>query len=157
MAGYFTPASGHAKGNDFCSTPLSSSPFPPPNSFVPRQAFPRRFVSPPGPLDASPLCRPPTLEGFRFRSPIRSPNIPLFPYGSRGPYCNSPFVAHEPNGSSFEAPSSGSSYGDHNSAGSYQRGGYKSWNGTPNSRQELRRGVKRNISSFHQVTRQFLG
>ena len=152
MDGHFMPRSGDAKGNDYCPTPLSSSPFPPPNSSVPRHAFPRRFVSPPGPLEASPLCRPPALEGFRYRSPIRTPNIPLSPYGSRGPYCNSPFGVYGLNGS-FDAPSSGSSYGDHSGAGNFRRGGHKSWHGTPNNGQELGRGVKRSIPSFHQVNK----
>lgn len=151
MDGHFTPRSGDAKGNnDFCAMPLSSSPFPPPNICVPRHAFPRRFVSPPGPLDASPLCRPPAPEGFRYRSPIRSPNIPFSPYGSRGAYCNSPFGVRGPNGS-FEAPSSGSSYGNHSGGGNFRRGGHKSWNGTPNNGgQEFGRGVKRSIPSFRQ-------
>jgi len=147
------PRSGDAKGQEFCRMPLSSSPFPLPNTFVPRQAFPRRFVSPPGPLDASPLYRPPPVEGgFRYRSPICSPSVPLSPYASRGPYCNSPYGVFGPNGS-FQTPSSGSSYSDHKGAGSFRRGGYKSWNGTPSNGQELGRGVKRSMPSFHQVNR----
>ena len=148
------PRPGDAKGNDFCFAPCSSSPFPPPNSFVPLHTFPRRFVSPPGPLDASPLCRPPALEGYRYRSPIRCPNVPLFPYGSQSPYCSSPFGARGPPNGSFETPSSGSS--DRSPAGNFRRGGHKSWNSTPSQGQERMRGMKRTIPSFHQVNTQFL-
>jgi len=150
MARHFSPRYSDAKGNDFCATPLSSSPFPPPNCFVPRNALPPRFVSPSGPLDASPLYRPPALEGFRYRSPGHSPNVPLIPYGSRGTFCNSPFGIYGPN-ASYGAPSSGSSYGDHNSAGNFRQGGLKSWNGTPSNGHELRRGMKRSTPSFREV------
>jgi len=140
-----------AKGIDFYGTPLSSSPFPPPpNSFVPRHALPPHFVSPPGPMDASPLCRPPPVEGFRYRSPMHSPSIPISPYGSRSPFSNSPFGVFAPN-ASFGPPSSGSSYGDHSSAGNFRQGGHKSWNGTPSNGHELRRGMKRSNPTFRQV------
>jgi len=150
MDRYFLPRYSNVKGNEFCQTPLSSSPFPSPNCFVPRNALPSRFVSPPGPLDASPLCRPPALEGFRYRSPVHGPNIPMSPYGSRGPFCNSPFGVSGPN-ASYGAPSSGSSYESHSSGGNFRQGGHKSWNGTPNNGQEFRRGVKRSTPSFRQV------
>ena len=149
----FLPRCSDTKANDFCPTPLSSSPFPPPHCFVPRHALPlpSRFVSPPpGPLEASPLYRPPPVEGLRYRSPIHSPNIPVSPYGSRAPFCNSPFGVSGPN-ASYGVPLSGSPYGDHGSAGSFQQGGRQSWNGTPHNGHELRRGVKRSTPSFRQV------
>ena len=142
MDRHFVPRYSDSKGNDFCHTPLSSSPF----RFVPRCALPPRFVSPPAPLDASPLCRPSPPESLRYRSPIHSPNVPLSPYGSRG----TPFGVPGPN-VSYGAPLSGSSYGDPCSAGNFRQVGYRSWNGTPNNGHEVRRGVKRNTPSFRQV------
>jgi len=148
MDRHFLLQCGNANGNDFCRTPLSSSPFPLPNSFVSRHALPPRFVSPPGPMHASPVCRPPD---YRYRSPIHSPSIPLSPYGSRGPFCNSPFGVSGPN-ASFGPPSSGSSYGDHGSAGNFRQGGHKSWNGSQNNEHEMRRGIKRSTPpNFRQV------
>jgi len=144
------PPSGDIKGNEFCTTPLSSSPFPPPNCFVPRYSLPPRFISPPGPLDASPLCRSPALEGFRYRSPVHSPNITSSPYRTPVPFGNSPVGMYGPN-ASFGTHSSGSFYGNYSGSRNLQRDGHKSWNGTPNNRHESGRGVKRNIPSFHQV------
>lgn len=144
------PRYSDVKGSDFCRAPLSSSPFPPPpNCFGLRHTMPPRFASPPpGPLDAIPLCRPPVFDGFLYRSPIHSPSIPpVSPYGSRGPFCNSPFGVTGPNGT----PSSGSSYGDHSGAGNFRQGGRKSWNGTPHNGNDMRRGLKRHTPSFRQV------
>ena len=151
----FLPRCSDSAGNDFYRMPLTNSPFPTPNSFSNRHALPPRFVSSPaGPMgmDASPLCRPSALEGFRYRSPIQSPNIPLSPYGSRGPFCNSPFAVAGPN-ASFGTPSSGSSYGDPGSAGNFRHGAHKSWSGTQNNGREFGSGVKRSTPSFRQVRR----
>jgi len=151
MDRHFLPRCSNTAGNDFYRMPLTNSPFPPPNGFANRHPLPPRFVSSPvGPMDASPLCRSPALEGFRYRSPIQSPNIPVSPYGSRGPFRNSPFAATGPN-ASFGTPSSASSYGDPGSAGNFQQGAHKSWSSTPNNGCEFGRGVKRSTPSFRQV------
>jgi len=148
MDRHFLPRPSDANGNDFFSAPLSSSPFAPPNSFVSRHPImATRFASPPGSLGASPLCRMPAHEGFRYQSPIHlGSNIPSSPYGSRGPFCSSFGVPASD--VSYEAASSNSSYDDHSSGGKFRRSGYRTWNSTPNNGHALGRGVKR---STHQV------
>jgi len=143
------PASNDTKGPDYCGTPLNRNPFPLPNHVVPRHAVPPRFVSPPGPFEASPLCPPPALEGLRYRSPPNhSPGVPLSPFGSRGdPFYNSPFGMCDPS-ASFGTPSSASSFSN---AGNFRHGGHRSWNGTPNNGKEFRRGMKRSTPNVHQV------
>jgi len=155
MDQHFLPRYNDVKGYDFCRTPLSSSPFPLSNCFVPLQALPPRFVSPPGPLDASPLYRPSPHESFRNRSPVNTPNIPLSPHGSRGPFYNSPFRLSGPNVSYGESLS-GPSHGDRSCGVNFRQGGNKSWNGTPSNGHEFRRGVKRSTPSFRQVNCQDL-